>query len=177
MTSINTPALFDLIRDFDNLDHRALLEFIVRQDPQVLEVASQNVDLKPALWIKEAMNFISDNQAIQAIKLVRQATGVGLKEAKDVIDVVRNDYVLPDFSISDASKQIIAQFKSFGVKTTKEVSKAVSNMPQYVYIVRESSHICDVYTSETVASKRCDFLESCNPHNEYYVSIFQLQLI
>lgn len=39
----------------------------------------------------EVLELIRSGEIIQAIKLLRQETGAGLKEAKDLVDSVRGD--------------------------------------------------------------------------------------
>jgi Ribosomal protein L7/L12 C-terminal domain len=41
-------------------------------------------------WEGEARNLAARGQAIEAIKLVREKTGLGLKEAKDLVDSWRH---------------------------------------------------------------------------------------
>lgn len=40
----------------------------------------------PADWEEEARGLAAGGQKIQAIKVVRDATGLGLKESKDLVD-------------------------------------------------------------------------------------------
>lgn len=80
--------IFDLIRNFDSLNHKAIAEHLARNDTAMfveacLTVAKADV---PA-WFADVQRHLRLNERVSAIKLVRTETGMGLKEAKDTCDL------------------------------------------------------------------------------------------
>ena len=82
-----------------------------------IELAKQNPELfctlaVPAVqtvtddaWKPDAIRFIRQGNLVSSIKLVREKTGFGLKEAKDVVDALRtragDQWFRPDYLNSD----------------------------------------------------------------------------
>jgi len=75
-----------------------LMEGSLNYKDMVVELAKHNPDTFLAIhalvgdsamepWVKDAARQIKGNNKIEAIKIVRTNTGLGLKEAKDVVDV------------------------------------------------------------------------------------------
>lgn len=52
-----------------------------------LEINGQRIDVKPAA-IAEVRQLLSEGKKIDAIKVLREATGLGLKEAKDLVEMM-----------------------------------------------------------------------------------------
>ena len=84
-----------LLASLDSYDRRALLERILDKDPEAVAralgidipapVPAASTNASPA-WAHEVVAFLRDGHKVSAIKAVRTATGMGLKEAKDAID-------------------------------------------------------------------------------------------
>jgi ribosomal protein L7/L12 len=65
---------------FDEL-RRALSSFALRRD-----VEKEAMDAQSATWETEARSLLAQGQKINAIKLVRERTGLGLAEAKNLVE-------------------------------------------------------------------------------------------
>lgn len=75
-------ALYDRTFSEDELIKR-----LVSQYPNIfLELITQESPLKAYPWIRELHDFATKGQKVSYIKLLREHTGVGLKEAKDFAD-------------------------------------------------------------------------------------------
>lgn len=70
------------------LDVRAVVVEIAKTNPAVFcrAVESVSEEVSSAKWRREIENFLRDGKKIHAIKLYRQVTGEGLKDAKGAID-------------------------------------------------------------------------------------------
>lgn len=72
------------------VDFKAMCIELAKQNPELFcTLAAGAAPSKDHKWHKEAINFMRDNNLVGAIKLCREKTGFGLKEAKDIIDAVR----------------------------------------------------------------------------------------
>ena len=73
------------------VDFRAMCIELAKQNPELFcSLAAGAAPSKDNAWHKEAIAQIRNNHLVTAIKLCREKTGFGLKEAKDVIDAIRN---------------------------------------------------------------------------------------
>lgn len=92
-------CLFQAIQQFDTLDHKTILQNVAENYPLGFEEACMNTGwptlkaletsnepLVPVYMLKVA-EHASKNERVSAIKLIRQYTGMGLKEAKDALDL------------------------------------------------------------------------------------------
>lgn len=78
--------VIDLLMD-DKLDFRKISTELAKKYPQIfIEMASANQPIPE--WCREVIKFMRAVNKIDAIKCVRAATGVGLKEAKDICDTL-----------------------------------------------------------------------------------------
>jgi ribosomal protein L7/L12 len=62
--------------------------------PRVAVPAGQKLELSSETRV-EVERLLANGQVINAIKLVREATGSGLKEAKDMVDEMRRSVLPP----------------------------------------------------------------------------------
>lgn len=73
------------------VDFKAMCIQLAKQNPelfcQLVAKASPSKDHK---WHKEAVSHLRAGNMVSAIKLCREKTGFGLKEAKDTMDAVRS---------------------------------------------------------------------------------------
>lgn len=90
MTTTATLSLFDLFRKFESLNHKAILETLAKGAPDMfLQAVSNTVEFESApAWMLQVIEFLNANQKVLAIKECRSATGMGLKESKDTIDML-----------------------------------------------------------------------------------------
>lgn len=63
------------------------------------------------LEISEMMAYIKQGKKIQAIKVLREQTALGLKEAKDIVDLIDKNMYLP--------MQIIVSDNAYGTKDVR----------------------------------------------------------
>ena len=77
--------LFTLARNFDSLDHRKIAEWFAMNEPDLF-VDACRVALMPTDWLVDLKAAIDNSQYVLAIKTVRQHTGLGLFEGKQVVD-------------------------------------------------------------------------------------------
>ena len=86
-------TLFALAAEFSMLNHAEILKAVFNQHPQAFLLAVEatpnfEVEATPA-WVTEVINLLNGPSAmIVAIKALRTATGLGLREAKDVVDTL-----------------------------------------------------------------------------------------
>lgn len=64
--------------------------------------------------VDEALVLIRDDRKIQAVKVVRERTGMGLVEAKHVVDAIQEGHRLsiepaPGHSLADRSRELLSQ--------------------------------------------------------------------
>lgn len=75
------------------VDFKAMCIELAKQNPELfcslVSTVSQAMPVKDNKWYKEAVQFVRGQQMVSAVKLCREKTGFGLKEAKDIIDAVR----------------------------------------------------------------------------------------
>jgi len=70
------------------VDYKAICIELAKQNPELFcDLAAPS---RGNSWQKEVVDLVRSNQTVSAIKLCREKTGFGLKEAKDVIDAVRS---------------------------------------------------------------------------------------
>lgn len=77
----------------DNVDYKAVAIALAKQNPELFcsLAAGAGACAFPATgWHREVVEHIRSNHKVSAIKLCREKTGFGLKEAKDIIDDVSN---------------------------------------------------------------------------------------
>jgi ribosomal protein L7/L12 len=81
-----------LMLSLDSYEMRALLEKVLDKEPEAIArglgvhvPVPVTVEATPA-WAYETVAFLRSAHKVSAIKAVRAATGMGLKEAKDTID-------------------------------------------------------------------------------------------
>lgn len=133
---------FQAIRDFDKLDHKAVLMFLASSDfwafNRAIEgLSSEVIYATPSEtpWQLAVMRHIANNELILAIKGVRAATGMDLKESKDVVDVMAGQHSTPSPSIQSCSLECIAGFKSLGYLPARRVEVPALITVQTVYVV------------------------------------------
>ncbi len=89
----------------------------------------------------EAVAAVSRGQLIEAIKIVRQATGLGLKEAKDLVDAYReNPARVPDSQLDDKLDEVA---RRHGVELPPAAIDALNrgNVVEAIKLVRQASQI------------------------------------
>ena len=181
MTMTTTLTLFELFRQFDSLNHKAILETLAKMDPEAFQAAVRDTTRGSSAhqWMKEVMDFLEINNFVSAIKVVRTATGMGLKEAKDVVDMIRSGEKPEHTTVAEVSMNVYQQFVSAGM--AKELNKTASLgqllRDKMVYIVREGcdNSIDAVYGDQAQANKRCMELNGYHPSSDHYVSTFQIR--
>jgi large subunit ribosomal protein L7/L12 len=57
------------------------------EEPEDVSAGDFHAALEPVM--EQVVHLVRKNQVIEAIKVVRQATGLGLKESKDLVDELR----------------------------------------------------------------------------------------
>lgn len=90
-------AIFHIVRHlWARLNHRGIVEVLVNDYPQTLQDILQNHPelIRPAPdgvkpWMREVCEHLSAGRLIGAIGAYREATGLGLKEAKDLCVALR----------------------------------------------------------------------------------------
>ena len=93
--------VIDLLMNGD-IDFRLIALNLAKEQPDVfVRLASKKM---PEPWAVNAFRSLRSNQKVDGIKIIRAATGLGLKEAKDVADNVcwemgkRNDFEWPQLA-------------------------------------------------------------------------------
>lgn len=71
------------------VDYRKLVIAIAKENPEAVMRAVYLGAARPAAWAREAAAFIKANNPVHAIKQIRIEHGLGLKEAKDIVDTAR----------------------------------------------------------------------------------------
>lgn len=72
------------------VDFKAMCIELAKQNPELFcSLAAGAAPSRDNKWHKEAIQFVRGQQMVSAVKLCREKTGFGLKEAKDIIDAVR----------------------------------------------------------------------------------------
>ena len=154
-------SLFTLIRNFDNLNHRAILETLAKiaaQDPVLfcrladLHEIPTNQD-----WTHRTIAHLKAGDTEWAIREVRIATGMGLKESKNVIDMLCHGENYP----ADPVQRSMDWYKNFVAADLKIGPVAVTTpavtVPMQVYCVRyEDDSIHGIYRLRATAQAILD---------------------
>lgn len=152
--SIIKTCLFSLIQNFSKLNHAAMLEFLVKREPSLLlEAAAAVQQSVPEAWMIEVIKSIQKNEYVSAIKQVRQSTGMGLKEAKDVVDSLKNGIEMSD--MSGNSQAAVCQFMAANLAVA--IAPAIVKPEEkLVYIVRycDDNSIHTIFSCKEAANKR-----------------------
>lgn len=80
-----TKQAIDILA-MENLNHESLLLKILKIRPSVIVKAYENTAQIMPEWLKEVIKELKAGYKIRAIKLYRQETGMGIKEAKEACD-------------------------------------------------------------------------------------------
>ena len=174
MSTAQTPCMFTLIKQFDSLNHKALLEVLVKRDPNLLVLAAASVEnLIPAVWMSTVMDYIKDEKYLWAIKLVRDSTGLGLRDSMDVVDSLRNINGMG--TISNESRVVVEQFKAANFAFPTPAVKPEPKI-EGVYIVCEYSDntIDSIFADRDAAYQRQRYMESAYVDNSVYVTYREL---
>lgn len=75
---LSSQQILEVTRQISLIDAQHLLEF----------GGKKGFENEP--WMHEVTSAIKSNQHLQAVKLYKQYSGVGLKEAKDYVDMIRD---------------------------------------------------------------------------------------
>jgi ribosomal protein L7/L12 len=67
------------------------------------------------ITLKQGESFNSNYRALNAIKAIRQVSGIGLKEAKDIMDAISDD------AYTEETKQWFANAKKFNQAVREKV--------------------------------------------------------
>lgn len=73
--------VIEIFKDNENMDYRELVYKFASEYP------NQFVELFVSKWEEEAKKMYNPNTKIQTIKFVRESSGMGLKEAKEWVEV------------------------------------------------------------------------------------------
>ena len=123
--------LFTVIRSFDNLDHKAIAQWLGENNPELLLAAAQGTrqtGVAPSApkWIADLQkidkygdggpvyNHSNPYYVVPSIKHVREHTGLGLRDAKDVIDRLRGT-MHSSIDMSDAAFDVFNRIVNAGV--------------------------------------------------------------
>ena len=71
----------------DKTDFRALAYEIAKANPKAVAQAARRLELGFG-WQRECKLLVESGQLVEAIKRCREATGMGLKEAKDAVEAL-----------------------------------------------------------------------------------------
>jgi hypothetical protein len=72
------------------VDFKSMCIELAKQNPELFcTLAAKAAPSKDKAWHREAIAHMRAGEMVSAIKLCREKTGFGLKEAKDVMDAVR----------------------------------------------------------------------------------------
>ena len=73
----------------DNVDFRSIVVSLAKQHPEILvEIAGRKVSAPQ--WHRDVVAYALSINRVAAVKLYREHTGVGLKEALDVVNHIQN---------------------------------------------------------------------------------------
>jgi ribosomal protein L7/L12 len=85
----NTIAAIKRVRELTGLGLKEAKDYVQSwQQTGAAPALSAGIDAPPAASLGEVQRLALQGQKIQAIKLYRQLTGAGLKEAKDYVDTL-----------------------------------------------------------------------------------------
>lgn len=79
----------DIIMEGD-YDAKAVIRELVKRDPKMFCSIIDERPLAVEQWHRNVKKFMIDGSVVEAIKLLRQETKLGLREAKDIVDNVQN---------------------------------------------------------------------------------------
>lgn len=177
---------FDLIKNFDSLNHKAILEALARDNCNMLStglsILERDKQSTAPQWMCDVITLLSNNQLIPGIKLTREKTGLGLKEAKDVCDYLRGN---TEVTFSTNNAFVVNEFIDFGlcnapkvnVMTLGELLKSKLDpkpaVQKYVYILRysDSEGICGVFSKMDVAERE---QAKCHSPEDMYVTTWEV---
>ena len=107
MAKLSTQEIIDAIKEMKILEVKELVDAMKEEfgvDPSAVAVAAAPAAGAAAEEKTEATVVLKDAGAnkIQVIKVVRDATGLGLKESKDIVD--NNGVVKENISVDEANE-------------------------------------------------------------------------
>lgn len=92
--------VIDIITTIEPDDYKKLVIIIAKSNPSVLIKACTKLGIiykgtscqyEKEPWFKEVFTLLRQNKTVHAIKEIREKTGKGLKDAKDLLDKIRVD--------------------------------------------------------------------------------------
>ncbi len=88
---VDQKSFYDVLEVFSiGFDAKKVALKLAARDPRLfLEIVNEKTWKAP--WHVECINLLFDSKVVDAIKLTRINTGLGLKESKDIIDWLRYD--------------------------------------------------------------------------------------
>jgi hypothetical protein len=92
---------------------------LAKNHPDIFILIVNEINSKiPALtWHIKVANLIIENQKIDAIKCIRENTGLGLKEAKDIADKVNYEFTM------SSKKKVVDHYSVYNVKLDSEMQQ------------------------------------------------------
>ena len=92
--------VIDIITTIEPNDYKKLVVIIAKSNPSVLIKACKRLGIvykdtdcqyENEPWFKEVIALLRQNKIVYAVKEIREKTGKGLKESKDMMDKIRID--------------------------------------------------------------------------------------
>ncbi len=120
---LDDGQIFDIPTNMDPHDIVSVIDHVRIEDPDLLSDVVYHMsrdlygvkrndiqEINPEL--KYCLECIPRENKIHKIKLCRKLTGLGLKEAKDIVDALEERYRLDDAPIKQAADELRLQFSS-----------------------------------------------------------------
>jgi len=150
MNATNSPNVFDVVRAFDSLDHKAIAEYIARNNPYGFMEAVEDLGDKayakiptPAWMIEVVAIARAGGSVIEAIKLLRTHTGCGLKEG---IYVVRTLAGRSGYDLDANMQAIYDRFVAAGLaQIVYPPAKPVAEPEPIAHVVRRMAQAVHDY--------------------------------
>ena len=96
----------------NSVDYKNIAIELAKQNPELFcQLVAKASPSKDHAWHRDAISHLRACHLVSAIKLCREKTGFGLKEAKDVMDAVRSRDGQNWYNPSDLGSEQMAVYK------------------------------------------------------------------
>jgi ribosomal protein L7/L12 len=173
---------FDLVTNFAKLDHKAIAEHVARNDQGLFTEAVLSYTKAPCPpWFDKLLPELAQNRRVSCIKMIRENANLGLKEAKDALDLYDGHYepmspVSVSVQLADQMKAWAGQIVTPEVKVEPTPAPVVELKPQGVWVVRDDDrYVAQVFWVESAAREYVRRRVAAGSTSEFSVNYFDVE--
>lgn len=115
-----SKEILSTVRSLQKCDNRGLIDIVARVTEEIFKAAGPFYKIMMSSY----RNPNNDSRKIQVIKVIREQTGMGLKEAKDLVDRLDDNYGEPMDLITgldiETAEKVNQELKNMGLSPSVE---------------------------------------------------------